>query len=355
MDSTIGIKIANGEFYPIVQENSSVKKRLIITTVHDNQKSMQIDLYKSFTRSMADALYIGSIVVEKIKPKTKGEPSVELIITSGEDGQVQVDAKDLDPSIEGEPLHLDVALRSLEEDQRAEGIPDFELESNADSSSKGLYERAKIIREEEQKKGFPWFLVLILGLLLILLFLGIWFFLIREKSPGDRSARPVSSAESPIRPAPPPPPEPRAEAPVSDSRRSRAEEAPPAQVTEAPPPPVMVEERPGPVQVIEAVPGQVTETPVQVIEAPARTRAPAQERRPAAARRRQPPVASYKVPAVIPPEGVFYGIRWGDTLWDISEAFYRNPWLYPRIARFNRIPNPDLIIAGDTVRIPPKQ
>jgi nucleoid-associated protein YgaU len=65
-------------------------------------------------------------------------------------------------------------------------------------------------------------------------------------------------------------------------------------------------------------------------------------------------VLSYKVPATIPRDGVPYKIRWGDTLWDISAAFYRNPWLYPRIARFNNIRNPNLIISGTTIRIPPK-
>jgi nucleoid-associated protein YgaU len=66
------------------------------------------------------------------------------------------------------------------------------------------------------------------------------------------------------------------------------------------------------------------------------------------------PVKSYKVPRTIPKEGFKYRIGWGDTLWDISEAFYRNPWLYPRIARFNKIRNPDLIISGTFIRIPPK-
>jgi nucleoid-associated protein YgaU len=65
-------------------------------------------------------------------------------------------------------------------------------------------------------------------------------------------------------------------------------------------------------------------------------------------------VASYKVPATIPKGGVPYKIRWGDTLWDISEAFYRDPWRYRRIARFNNIRNPDLIISGRTIRVPPK-
>ena len=77
--------------------------------------------------------------------------------------------------------------------------------------------------------------------------------------------------------------------------------------------------------------------------------------RPQTERVRPPaPVKSYRVPAVIPRNGVVYQIQWGDTLWDISEAFYRNPWLYPRIARYNNIRNPDLIISGFNIRIPPK-
>jgi nucleoid-associated protein YgaU len=67
-----------------------------------------------------------------------------------------------------------------------------------------------------------------------------------------------------------------------------------------------------------------------------------------------PPVVSFKVPATIPAAGVPYKIAWGDTLWDIAEAFYRNPWLYTRIARFNNIRNPDHIISGTTIRVPPK-
>jgi len=47
-----------------------------------------------------------------------------------------------------------------------------------------------------------------------------------------------------------------------------------------------------------------------------------------------------------------YRIKWGDTLWDIADAYYKNPWRYPRIARYNNIKNPDYIISGTTIRIP---
>ena len=54
------------------------------------------------------------------------------------------------------------------------------------------------------------------------------------------------------------------------------------------------------------------------------------------------------------PEAVRYRIKWGDTLWDLSDTYYRNPWLYPIIARENKIKNPDVIIAGTYIMIPPR-
>jgi nucleoid-associated protein YgaU len=52
--------------------------------------------------------------------------------------------------------------------------------------------------------------------------------------------------------------------------------------------------------------------------------------------------------------GVAYKIKWGDTLWDLSYAYYRDPWVYMRIAKANKIKNPDLIICGNKLWIPAK-
>ena len=49
---------------------------------------------------------------------------------------------------------------------------------------------------------------------------------------------------------------------------------------------------------------------------------------------------------------VKYHIRWGDTLWDLSDSYYKNPWKYPKIANYNHIKNPDLIISGTGILIP---
>ncbi|WP_191013363.1 Hsp70 family protein [Treponema zioleckii] len=58
------------------------------------------------------------------------------------------------------------------------------------------------------------------------------------------------------------------------------------------------------------------------------------------------------VPANPEKDAVPYRIKWGDTLWDISDSFYKNPWKYPKIADYNSIPNPDIIISGTDILIP---
>ena len=54
------------------------------------------------------------------------------------------------------------------------------------------------------------------------------------------------------------------------------------------------------------------------------------------------------------PEDKIYKIKWGDTLWDIADTYYKNPWEYKMIARYNNIRDPDYIISGTTIKLPAK-
>ena len=51
---------------------------------------------------------------------------------------------------------------------------------------------------------------------------------------------------------------------------------------------------------------------------------------------------------------ILYFTQPGDTLWDIAQSYYNNPWLYKRIATANNIKNPDHIVAGTILVIPPQ-
>ncbi|MEA1910808.1 MAG: LysM peptidoglycan-binding domain-containing protein, partial [Spirochaetota bacterium] len=50
--------------------------------------------------------------------------------------------------------------------------------------------------------------------------------------------------------------------------------------------------------------------------------------------------------------GVWYKIRWGDTLWGISYSFYDSPREYNEIVKENKIKNPDIIFAETEIFIP---
>lgn len=314
MASSIGIKVANGEFYPVIDEGSSIKKRLVVTTVHDNQLSVQIDLYRSALSSMDDASYIGSLVVESLKPRPRGEPSIELVISSDGNNELDAEAIDLDTADGGDRQHLAVSLQALDQTKTYE-VPDFELEDDQQSvPPAALYETAETL-PEEKKASSPIVLIIaaiVLGVALIILLL--WLFVFKEPAGESMVGKPLNGQDQSAPPL--------IEAPV------------------AKPEPV-----PEPVKKPEPVVAEVKAPEPEEKAAPVvsskRARPPA-------------PVSRYKVPKVIPKGGFRYKIRWGDTLWDISDAFYKNAWLYPRIARYNKIKNPDLIISGTFVVIPPR-
>jgi hypothetical protein len=342
MASTIGIKIANGEFYSILEEKTVVKKRLVLTTVHDNQESVHIDLYKSNTATMQNAAYVGSLLVEHIRARLKGEPSIELVIASNEQGEIAADATDLD-SVSGtqtalarmsETRRLRISL-DAPDDSPSQGV-DFEVEDEMPvmDTPIGLY-------DSPAKKKVPLLRVGIIGVVIVITLFLMWFLLLRERNDGSDKNAPLSAVESPL---PAVEPEPVVAAIVPPEP-----EPEPVVEPEAEPEPLV------PIEEVMVEPEQAALTPAEtpLIEAPVEAPEPPPE--PPARIRRIPPVASYKVPTTIPSSGAPYRIRWGDTLWDISEAFYRNPWLYTRIARFNNIRNPDRIISGTTIRVPPRR
>jgi hypothetical protein len=272
---------------------------------------------------MADAMYIGSIVVENISLKPKGDPSIEMTISSTREGSISADAVDL-----GNPAnehHLSVSLKSFEDDKNE--YPDFEMDET---------QKPESLQHPRDERKFPWLPIIILGIVLILICLGLWYFLFRGRnSSGPKAettvsapAEPAAQVAAPAAAAPPAQPEAAASKPVptEPAQPARAEPARTAQParTEPAKPPVVVE------------------------------RPPRANPQPVNRNRTAAPVYSFNVPQTIPPEGIVYTVRWGDTLWDISEAFYRNPRLYTVIVRSNEISNPNLIVSGTELTILPR-
>lgn len=469
---TIGIKLADGTFYPVLEEGAPKKRMLDLTTAKDNQTKVQIDLYRSESGTIEDAEYVDTLEVTKLNPHPNGEP--ELHLSVGLDENNNLTAEVVDPET-GKKSETEVNLVSRTEAERAEAadfgvasavvseetvasdaslsddiigtespdlsapessdatedfstedfslpdfdsddtvsavsepaddstvaadsdlpdfgddfgsnsssdsadtpdtndttevsepkgfdLPDFDMpasdtssvatdlnfddlddpaftssdddlfatsgstESNSGSAMdfSDLYdketiagEHASLYDEEEEKKTHTPMIICIICAIICVIATILLLFVVPSKynllasrntngvSLLDKFFHKESAVEKTVE-------EPKEETKFID---------------------VVVEEPKN-----EAAPEAVEDKiiiapePEKVVPKPA----PVEE----------------KKPEVKKTSDVKYHIRWGDTLWDISESYYKTPWKYPKIADYNRIKNPDLIISGTDIMIP---
>ena len=327
-NTTIGIKTADGAFYPILEKGSDKWKRLILTTVKDGQTNAQIDLYEGENITIESAKYVGSLLIENIAPAAAGESEIELDVGIEKDGRLSAKAEDLSS---GESQSLSVSLESLTEDAIYD-VPEFEFGDDFDplpDSDTGFQdelsdEMAERYDEEDEgedagsageydtaprRRPLLLAFVIIVGIAAIAA-LAIFLFSLFE---GPRipllEARKNSQAVIAAEHAPV------LESSTTESRvEAGSSEAVSISQTEAV---THTAARDGPAGAEAA--GVSPSTPVESAD------------------------------------GVWYSIRRGDTLWDISWNFYRTPWHYGRIAEKNSIRNPDLIFAGTKIFIPEKE
>lgn len=306
----IGIRIASGEFYPILGEGASSAKKLVLTTVKDDQPSVHIELYRSEEIGFRDAVYVGNLVIDDIAPRPKQLPDIELVLRLERGGSLSAVATDMES---GRAKTLNVLLREGEPLPDRFQIPDFELtpaspfaaEENDFSArvppppeepeaklTQMRRTAAKPLPEPKPRLGLPAIIAICAAALLVLLILA--YIIFRLATGG--SILPFGAAKAPA-----------------------------ATVAAAIPSPVA----PSPEPSIVPSPSPPAPSPAP---SPKATAAPAKNGS----------------------KGVNHKIRWGDTLWHISIRYYGTPWLYKSIAKANGIKNPDRIISGRTLWIPPR-
>ncbi len=121
--ATIGIKTADRKFYPVLQEQGSRRRRVVLTTVHESQTSAQIDLYRGQGDSFENPEYVGSLLLEDIEPQMKGEPDIQLQLELDADGNLSASARELRS---GSYQSLSLRLENLST-AGVYDIPDFEI------------------------------------------------------------------------------------------------------------------------------------------------------------------------------------------------------------------------------------
>ncbi len=92
--AVIGIKIADGSFYPILEEGNPGEKKLQVTTVLDDQTTVQINLYRSETGDMYDADYVDTLLIDNLVPHQKEEPSFNLLVKIDENNMLSAEIDD---------------------------------------------------------------------------------------------------------------------------------------------------------------------------------------------------------------------------------------------------------------------
>ncbi len=121
---TIGIKLADGTFYPILEEGEAKSRALDVTTVKDNQTKVQIDLYRSESGSMEDAEYVDTLEVTNLKPHPNGEPDLHLSVSIDENKELKAEVIDAETGKKSE-VQVQLVSRTLAERESAD--VDFSL------------------------------------------------------------------------------------------------------------------------------------------------------------------------------------------------------------------------------------
>ena len=111
---TIGIKLADGSFYPVLEDNTPSEKKLELTTAHNNQTKVMVDLYRSATCSMEDAEYVDSLQIDNLNAHPNGEADIKFTVSLDEDNQLSAKIVDSETGNESNTT-ITLVSRTLEE------------------------------------------------------------------------------------------------------------------------------------------------------------------------------------------------------------------------------------------------
>lgn len=147
---TIGIKLADGSFYPVLEEFSNSEKHLELTTAHNNQTKVMVDLYRSKTCSMDDAEYVDSLQIENLVAHPNGEPDISFTVSIDENNKLSAKIKDTETGNQSKTT-ITLVSRTLEERLVTDEykISDAENE-NIKASKHGFLAMASKVRKQNE-------------------------------------------------------------------------------------------------------------------------------------------------------------------------------------------------------------
>jgi molecular chaperone DnaK len=93
---TLGIAVVGGLAEPIVEKNTPipVERTRMFVTSHDNQTLVNIQVCQGEGRKFADNAPLGTLTLDGIQPRRRGESEIEVTFTIDTDGILNVRARD---------------------------------------------------------------------------------------------------------------------------------------------------------------------------------------------------------------------------------------------------------------------
>ncbi len=416
----IGIKQADGTFYPILTRGKPAKKRLQITTASDNQTAAQITLFCASDESFSDAEYVDTLMIEGLKPHEKRGVDIDFVVSLDENDELSAEVYDKesggstnsavslvtidagnsenDLSISDEPLPYDTDTGSddalgladldnfdLPEPDFADGGDDQALSDddlNFDINDPSLYTDESVADDAFADDSFSDETYEAIAETA-----GVGAAASAESallaSDDDYDIHDYDSSDYDAQPD---------DAPDLFSDEPAAASGgfsdfdfldPNAGKSKIPLVPVICvicaiisilscifiwlfsskNKQPLPPLVVEKAPAVKYQSVTVVTEKPEPVDAALIDRISASSSAKEDTIVIIDAPVVIPAPAAKsvsakdtkdYQIKWGDTLWDIADTFYKNPWMYDKIAKANNIKNPDFILSGTWIKIPPQ-
>ena len=111
---TIGIKLADGTFYPILEEGSAQEKILDLTTAHNNQTTVMVDLYRSTNCTMDDAEYVDTLRIDNLIAHPNGEPDITFTVSLDENNKLKAKIVDTETGASSKSS-ITLVSRTIEE------------------------------------------------------------------------------------------------------------------------------------------------------------------------------------------------------------------------------------------------
>lgn len=129
----IGIKLADGSFYPILEDGKPEKKNISLTTVKDNQTTVHVDLFRSPSGGMEDAQYIDTLEIDNLNPHTNGDPNLSFDISLDEDGSLSAEIHDPETGLQSSRKVSISSLGNTVAEKLPARAPDLSLKDAEDA------------------------------------------------------------------------------------------------------------------------------------------------------------------------------------------------------------------------------